>query len=286
MAIFGQDDDQVPSPMRQAVSQGLAETAFGFFGSAAAEAVDDPNVAVPIQQMGTRIAQAMQQRWWSKEFENFNAEHGELYQARSMELMNRVKQDFNNINNGFYTDEQGNTIEIDPAGEQAARLRDNLLRDATMRFTQFGNDYMNAAGKYAANPFVNNAVQAMMQQTTQTIQGVTGPSQAVAGEQQYAQLELTREEANLKKRLPQPHASSSRDREDQDPYSLWLKLKNPAKYMSEIMTNRRDWLLPFMASAKSKVEADYIRRSPNQELVNQPDVLDRDWETTNLVYLS
>lgn len=263
-----------PSPMRQELSKGLAETAFGFFASAAAEAVDDPTVAEPIRAMGSRIAQTMQQRWWQKEFENFNAQHGQEYQQKSMTLLEKVKTDFNNINNGFYTDDAGNSIEVDPVGEQANRLRDNLLRDATMQFTRFGNDYMNAAAKYAANPFVNQAVMNMMQQTTGTIQGVTGPSQSQLAEQQYAETNLAREEAELKKRLPQKPSGNGSKKEDLDPLTLWHKVGgNPNRYMGALMTKHRDWLEPYWAQAAASTEAAILDQ--NHDWINQPDRLQR-----------
>ena len=211
----------VPGGPQKAFSSGMMEASFGFFGSAAAEAVGDPNVAQPIQNIGTNIATQMMNRWWKQEWENFYAEHGTPFKEQSMQLVAGLNDKFKQLNMGVYVDETGNTMKLDPTGEDASRIRDNLLGDVVKNFSQLNNNFMEAAMKYPANPYVNNAVQQLLQNTTQTINQITGPTPQQEREQSYAGTDLVREQAGYYSRMPAPSGSGSEKKKEFDPFEYY-----------------------------------------------------------------
>ncbi len=183
----------------QAFSKGMAQVSAGFFASAAAEAVGDPSVAAPIQAMGQNIAASMQNRWWQKEWETFKSNYTDDFVSQAQGLQQELKTKTQAINNGFFQDDAGNTVQLDlksiEGQTEAMRLMDNIHRETVQNLSMITNNYMEAAQKYSGNPYVNNSVQGLMMSHTNTVKELIGPSIAGQYEKPMAEVEQMRSEA-------------------------------------------------------------------------------------------
>lgn len=183
----------------QAFSKGMAQVSAGFFASAAAEAVGDPSVAAPIQQMGSNIAASMQNRWWQKEWETFKSNYTDDFVSKAQALQEELKTKTQALNNGFFQDGMGNTVQLDlksPEGQaEVMRLMDNIHRETVQNLSMITNNYMESAQKYAGNPYVNNSVQGLMASHSNTVKELIGPSVAGQYEKPMAEVENLRASA-------------------------------------------------------------------------------------------
>lgn len=259
-----------PGSVGGAIRRGGMEAGFQMFGSAVANYAGIPEAAAPIANIGINISNTMQDRWFKQEYENFNASVGQQFKNQSQALVQNLNKTFKQIDSGFYTDEDGNTIKINPQSEDAIRLKNRTIGDVLTNFQQLNDQFFQAAQKYAHNPYVTATVQNMLTTTTSTIKGIVGPTPAEASEKNLAQIALMRRQGEATRAA----ARGSKKKEGIQTFQDALNKFGPQKAMSYVVSNKRaDWLAPWMASAKAlfqkQAKQEFEIKNPGQSPSDQ-----------------
>jgi hypothetical protein len=140
----------------------------------------------PWREQGAKVAGALEQRWHTMEYENFQAAAVEPYMDQKKMLLRDYKQLHEGLDAGVWTGPDGMQQQIDvtsPGGrEQLIRLRGQLEKDFYGRNSDMDLQLFNAANKYAQNPMVNKRIEMIVRATSDQLSRATNPKETLAAE--------------------------------------------------------------------------------------------------------
>lgn len=275
-----------PGGVRNAVAQGISEAGWALIGSAFAEAANDPNVAIPFQQIGQNISATLNDRWWRQEYDNFVAEHGERFKTGVMQQNEMLNRAFSELDRGMYTDPstgitQDLKIDTESGMLMSNRLRDNLLRESFLKFSSLTQDYMGAAGRYVNNPYINSEIQNVLAFQSNQIAQLTSPPSGAA---QRAGVYKDIRQAGMYSRSPAQGAGGTSARDAAMSGLEWWQKKGGGRNAASFFTSNpsgREFLKQYYDDIRAEAEQTILSADPS--LRDDPTALKRmvDQRTSN-----
>lgn len=190
----------IVGPVARGLSTALMQGAFESFGQAFTrtgnvrrDTMNEAGRMEPWRQAGQKTAGALEMRWHTMEYENFQASAIEPYIAAKKDMLAQYKQLHSDLDSGVWLDPNGEPEQIDvstPGGrEKLTRLRGQLEKDFYGRNSDMDIDLFNSAHKYPTNPMISQRIQMISQAYSDRLLTATNPAQTLQAE--GAQSEIT-----------------------------------------------------------------------------------------------
>jgi len=144
--------------------------------------------------IGANVSARLKDRTDKYIFDNFRKMHIDPAQNNLQEVMVGIKEKLNALDQGIVVAPDGTRMEVDPASNEAMRMRNIINRDAISAVQQSTNSIMEQAVKYKDNPYVNQHLQQVMTNTANTVQGYF---QGAPGEPQQQQVKMDKDRAQI-----------------------------------------------------------------------------------------
>ncbi len=192
-------------PVAQGLSKALMASAFERFGHAftdtgdvAKDAASEASRMAPWRAQGQKVAGALELRWHTMEYENFQASTIEPYIQAKKDMLENYKQRHADLDSGLWAgppgpDGQPQIQQLDITNvahrEQIIRLRGQLEKDFYGRNGDMDVELFNLAVKYPTNPLISNRIQSIATATSNHLMTATNPQQTLQAE--GAQSEIT-----------------------------------------------------------------------------------------------
>lgn len=133
-----------------------------------------PGSTQMLQQMGTNIANRMQDRWWKHEYDNWKTSSLQSTQLKTQQLQAGMAESLQEA------------AKIPDLEARRAKMNE-IFANTTMQGHQLQQELFDSAAQYPNNPFIGQHADGIMQQTSQAFKDMSGvPGRAA---------ELTRTEA-------------------------------------------------------------------------------------------
>lgn len=188
-----------PGPVAQGLSKALMQSAFQKFGEAFTDTGNvrrdqqtrDSRLA-PYMQSGNAAAQALQGRWHTMEYDNFQTQFVEPFMDKKRAMLD----DYNNrhamADDGVFEGPDGNPMQLDLSKKEdrlkAVRMRGQLEK----KFYQINGDMdlelFNEAGKYSSNPMIVERAMKIQATVSQQLSTVTNPQGTMAAEDKMSEM--------------------------------------------------------------------------------------------------
>ena len=190
-------------PVARNLSTALMQGAFESFGKAFTKTGNVAQDArgegmAPWRSAGAKSAKALELRWHTMEYENFQASTVEPYIDAKKQMLGNYKQLHADLDTGLWQgppDANGvpQTLQLDitkPADrEQIIRLRGQIEKDFYGQNSDMDIELFNLAHKYPRNPLIGKRIQMIAQAYSDQLLTVTNPQQTLQAE--GAQSEIT-----------------------------------------------------------------------------------------------
>lgn len=192
-------------PVARGLSQALMQGAFEKFGHAFTDTGDvrrdaetEASRLQPWREQGQKAAGALELRWHTMEYENFQASAVEPYIEAKKGMLEKYKQLHADLDSGIWAGPPGpdgqpqmQQIDItDPGGrEQLIRLRGQIEKDFYGRNSDMDIELFNLAHKYPGNPLISKRIEMIATAYSDQLMKVTNPQQTLQAE--GAQSEIT-----------------------------------------------------------------------------------------------
>ena len=183
-----------PGPVARGLSQVLMQGAFESFGHAFTDTGDVRHDAAtegtrlaPWRAAGAKSAGALEMRWHTMEYENFQAQGIEPYIQAKREMLDQYKQLHAGLDDGIWLGSpngEPEPIDIsDPTGrERLIRLRGQLEKDFYGRNSDQDIELFNLAAKFKNNPLISERIQAIATAYSNQLLTATNPQQTLQAE--------------------------------------------------------------------------------------------------------
>lgn len=197
-------NQQVPNPnlasaLERRIGSRMAGAGVGMAGRAMANLVGDEEGAAEYTALGQEVAQALEDRWHQKEFENWQAAHMQPWQEQMDMLNTSSKNQLNALDTGMILTPAGEAVgQIDPKSEQAVRIRQRIYRDTMQAISKQDMELMNSATKYQ-NPMIAQSVGAILSERSQMVSGFFKTPEVLESEGEVADIGLKRAQAKAAK---------------------------------------------------------------------------------------
>ena len=170
------EPQRTPSPVMRGLSQALMQGAFAKFGAAFTDTGDVRRDAesresrlAPFMQAGNNVADALQTRWQTMEYENFQNEYVEPWREEKQRLHEEYRNRNSQMDEGVVQSPDGKTEELDLNTKEgrlkAVRMRGQL----ESRYYQINGDLdldlFGKASKWENNPQIMKRIE-MIRDTT------------------------------------------------------------------------------------------------------------------------
>ncbi len=287
-------------PVARGLSQVLMQGAFESFGHAftdtgdvARDTANEGSRMAPWRAQGAKTAGALELRWHTMEYENFQASSVEPYIAAKKEMLERYKQLHADLDTGLWQgppDANGvpQTLQLDitkPADrEQLIRLRGQIEKDFYGKNSDMDVELFNLAHKYPGNPLINKRIQMIATAYSDQLMKATNPDQSLAAEKGAADITATMMNEDSKKLNAQAAVKNAGAKALKEPTGLRQVRNHPEIGPAGAM----EWLIgsdagqaytygnrggDSMRDATNHYEAALIKKTPS--LKDDPEALGR-----------
>ena len=191
-------EQNTPGPVARGLSQVLMQGAFEKFGHAftdtgdvARDSANEGSRMAPWRAQGAKTANALETRWHTMEYENFQASSIEPYIEQKKMMLERYKQLHADLDSGLWAgppgpDGQPQTTQLDVTKvadrEQIVRLRGQLEKDFYGRNADMDVELFGMAHKYPNNPMIGERIQMIAKSYSDQLLTATNPQQSLQAE--------------------------------------------------------------------------------------------------------
>ena len=198
-----------PGSVAQSLSKALMQGAFSKFGQAFTDTGDvkkdaatrDERMA-PFNQGGGEVANALQGRWHTMEYENFQNEFIEPFIQSKKAMLDDYQRRHAQADEGIFEGPDGMPIQVDITKKEG-RMKAIRMRGALeKRFYAINGDMdlelFNEAGKYSSNPMIVQRAQMIGASTSNTLATITSPEGTMAAEDKMSMIRGRENEAEAR----------------------------------------------------------------------------------------
>jgi hypothetical protein len=227
---------ETPGPVARGLSTALMQGAFAKFGQAFTDTGDvrkdaqsrDSRMA-PWIQAGAGAASALEARWHTMEYENFQAEHVEPYIAKKRAMLDDYQRRHAQADDGIFEGPNGDPMPVDITTKEgrlrAGRMRGQMEKrfyaiNSDMDLTLFGE-----AGKYSSNPMIVDRVNMIANSTSDTLSTVANPQQSL--EEQEGRSVIRGRESAAEAAMVSTRAQAANVKSQKRPKSFREAVKHP-----------------------------------------------------------
>lgn len=186
-------------PVARGLSTALMQGAFESFGRAftqtgdvARDTANEGSRMAPWRQQGAKTAGALEMRWHTMEYENFQAQVVEPYMTAKKQMMQQYMQLHADLDSGIKMGPDGVPQNVDissPGGrEEMIRLRGQLEKDFYGRNADMDVDLFHYAAKYPSNPLVSERIKRISESTSNQLMKATNPDQTLQAEGKQSEI--------------------------------------------------------------------------------------------------
>jgi hypothetical protein len=237
-----------PGSIAQGLSKALMQSAFTKFGEAFTDTGDvrkdaatrDSRLA-PFQQAGAGAAAALEGRWHTMEYENFQNEFIEPYIAQKKEMLDDYQRRHAQADVGIFEGPDGLPMPVDITTKEgrlmAVRMRGQLEKRFYALNTDMDLELFNEAGKYSNNPMIVGRAQAIEQATSNQLSTIGAPQDTMQSEE--AQSVIRGRESAAEAAMVRAKGTAARAKDAKRPISYADAIKDPTIGPGGIM----QWLI-------------------------------------------
>lgn len=224
----------------------------------------DPNVAAAYRQTGQNITGILQQRWFQKEYENFDEQALQPLAQKVMGIQDSLVEKFGQLDAGQLPDGSG---PINPDSFDSAKMKQRLLYTHIHEANKAVQELFAAAAKYGSgNPFITQRVLDIVSSTSTTVSSLTDPSMAKR-EQEFSGLEKTQAETGLLGAQTEEAQERAALLKRTDPNlkgqvkdeainaEQYLKKYGPGEALTYMLQGQAGWMQPYREQEMAKMQA-------------------------------
>lgn len=224
-----------PGPVARGLSNALMQGAFEKFGHAFTDTghvrqdmMSEGQRMAPWREQGAKVASALEMRWHTMEYENFQAGTVEPYMDQKRMMLNNYKQLHEDLDNGVFQGPNGpQQVDLsNPGGrEQMIRMRGRLEKDFYGRNSDMDIELFNQAYKFAKNPLISKRIEMIAKATSDQLMRIGNPQDTMESEGKMSEIALRERTADANDQ--RVAAEAARAQQQQRPKDLREALQHP-----------------------------------------------------------
>jgi len=246
------------NPVTRNLSSALMQGAFEKFGQAFTDtgfrgrrggggpaAGLDPAAMKPWREAGAKAASALEQRWQTMEFEDFQQTHVQDFTQGSSELMEEFRTLNALLDDGQWQDPTGKMIQLDTNTETD---RDRLIRYRSELFTRFyaqQTDLVQSLAtegmKFPNNKQIEQQLMNVFQTSTNQLMNTAKPQERIESERAYSDIAV--QERTSRAAVIQARASAKAAKQAARPISIKEALADPNIGIANILPWAEDTMM-------------------------------------------
>jgi hypothetical protein len=223
------EKQHAPGSIAQGLSKALMQSAFSKFGQAFTDTGDVKKDAAtresrlaPYMEAGGQAASALQARWNTMEYDNFNNEILEPYTGQKKALLDDYQRRSAQADIGIFEGPDGLPMPLDVQNSAEDRLlAGKMSAQLTKRFYALNSDMdmalFNEAGKYNSNPMITGRATAIQEATAETLKTIANPEDSL--DTRDKESIIRKREADSAAAMVQAKGTAARAKDEKRPVS-------------------------------------------------------------------
>ena len=211
-----------PGPVARGLSTALMQGAFEKFGHAFTDTGDvrrdtmsEDSRMAPWREQGQKVAGALEMRWHTMEYENFQAAEVEPYIQAKKGMLQEYQQRHEMLNQGQWIGADGQIQQFDISKpqdrEQLIRIRGQLENNYYGQSGEQDIELFHKAYKYGNNPLISNRIQAIATTYSEMLMTVANPQDTLQSENILSEIDARGRNVAVNERLAATQAQQTRE---------------------------------------------------------------------------